>query len=191
MKIVNEWMGKLEKAIGEKYGETIAYLVPIPAREQRRDQMARVSYIINKELGEVRVIPWSLDARLRRQTNEIALEYKDKNYSPERVDEIREKILKDMGVDRNIETILYMLYHRKNMPETCIYIMQSTDEDPSLLNPELTIALSPPGKPLDPKITKQKYDELIGTIRDFMQKYYESYSVAPAIIIEPVCAEEK
>ena len=182
---LDDWMDKLEKAIGEQYRETNAYLVPIPVRESRKDQMARISYVINKELGEVKVVTHSLDAMLRQTTNKLAMEYKDKGYSPEDIDKVRKEMLKNMGIDDNMEIMLYMIYHRKNMPEACIYIMQSTDEDPSVLEPELTIALSPPGEQLDPKITKQKYDALIDTIRDFMQKYYESYSIRPAISIEP------
>jgi hypothetical protein len=156
-------MGGLEgrlKEFGWLDAPDNAVIVPIPAKENRSDETARVERIIFEELGKLNCFVYDLDGKICSIAAEQHIKLPEGSF--------------------NDPKQFYFQYFIKDQPKHPIYIMETPEESKSLVGPELTIAMHLPNA--QPKDWPDEYKARLDVLRDFMLKFYRSYSKMPAVV---------
>ncbi len=163
MKTLDSLMDGLEgqlKEFGWLDAPDHAVIVPIPAKESWSDEAARVQRVIFEELGKLNCLVYNQDGKVCS----IAAEHHIK---------LPEGVFNDPKQ-------FYFQYFKKDEPKHSIYIIETPEESKSLVGPELTIAMHLPWAV--PKDWPNEYKARLDVLRDFMLKYYRSYSKMPAVV---------
>lgn len=163
MENIDSLMGGLEqqlKDFGWLDNPDAAVIVPIPAQEKRADEVARVQRVIFDELGHINCWVNDLDGKICSIAAKENIKLPEGSFTD--------------------PPMFYFQYFIKGEPKHPIYIIEGPEESKSLVGPELTVAMHLPKA--QPRDWPDEYKARLDVLRDFMLKYYRSYSKMPAVV---------